>query len=336
MGTLAAVSGIDAPALRPRRIGELLDVAIKIYLRNWRTLFALVLVVAVPLRLLGLVIQLSTQPDRVRITHGPLGDPNVGPSAATKLDASFVTGQLLVGLIGFVVVTVATAACFKAIADAYIGKSCPWQTSLRFVGRRIPALVWLMILFYLGLGLAAVFLVVPAIWLGVAWSVALPVLLLEDVRGTNALGRSWGLVEGRWWATAATLAVGFLLASVVGGIIQGLLVVPLFASGGTGTTSALVAGSIARTASSMLVTPFQAAIVAVVYFDLRVRKEAFDLEVLAERLGLPVPEGAAAEDADRPGGGPHATGGPGQPPFWPPPPGWQAASYGAPAGAADD
>jgi len=34
-------------------------------------------------------------------------------------------------------------------------------------------------------------------------------------------------------------------------------------------------------------TPLQAALVAVVFFDLRVRKEGLDLELLADRLGSP-------------------------------------------------
>ena len=66
----------------------------------------------------------------------------------------------------------------------------------------------------------------------------------------------------------------------------------------------------------------------VLYFDLRVRKEGFDLQLLAERIGL----------APRPAGEyrppPTATLGPApvfsgegeKPPFWPPPPGWKPAS----------
>ncbi|MDP1794532.1 MAG: hypothetical protein Q8K63_10405, partial [Acidimicrobiales bacterium] len=65
-----------------------------------------------------------------------------------------------------------------------------------------------------------------------------------------------------------------------------------------------------------------AAIITVLYIDLRVRKEAFDLELLAETVGvdpagLPtpsfLPEPGSTDDDD-------------QPPFWPPPPGWKPRS----------
>jgi hypothetical protein len=69
----------------------------------------------------------------------------------------------------------------------------------------------------------------------------------------------------------------------------------------------------------MLTTPFTAAIAVVIYVDLRVRKEAFDLQLLAGQLGVDPPEGLSTTyapllPADPPSGS--------QPPFWPPPPGW--------------
>jgi hypothetical protein len=60
-----------------------------------------------------------------------------------------------------------------------------------------------------------------------------------------------------------------------------------------------------------------------VYIDLRVRKEGFDLELLAETVGVDpvgmsvpsfVPEATTLRDDDE------------QPPFWPPPPGWKPRS----------
>jgi hypothetical protein len=67
----------------------------------------------------------------------------------------------------------------------------------------------------------------------------------------------------------------------------------------------------------------------VLYFDLRVRKEAFDLQLLAERIGVePRPEW---ERAPLPAS-PLAPAGHGgaQPPYWPPPPGWKPEPAQAP------
>ena len=73
---------------------------------------------------------------------------------------------------------------------------------------------------------------------------------------------------------------------------------------------------------SLKATPLSAAVLTVLYFDLRVRKEGFDLELLARRLG--VEPGTAAAGADFiPQIVPPPVPSDDQPPFWPPPPGWR-------------
>jgi len=84
--------------------------------------------------------------------------------------------------------------------------------------------------------------------------------------------------------------------------------------------------------------PLLAAVTLVLYVDLRVRKEGFDLQLLAERMGLPPdsdlpPEALApAPPPTTPGGGhwpPVPARPPGQEPaYWPPPPTWWQEQQG--------
>ena len=74
--------------------------------------------------------------------------------------------------------------------------------------------------------------------------------------------------------------------------------------------------AVSGTAGALISTPFSAAYHTVLYFDLRVRKEAFDLRLLASGIGVEPPPGWVPE----PEPAPLPTG---QPPYWPPPPGWQ-------------
>jgi hypothetical protein len=77
--------------------------------------------------------------------------------------------------------------------------------------------------------------------------------------------------------------------------------------------------SLAAAVSSLLTQPFHAAVVTVLYYDLRVRHEGYDIALLAEQLGIELaslPAGTALVP------GPDSVGKPGGPPFWPPPPGW--------------
>src|SRR5262249_47588589 len=114
----------------------------------------------------------------------------------------------------------ATAACFKAVADAWLGATPDAGRSLRFALRNLLRLIWLGIVFGCGLALAFVALVVPGVWLFVAGSLAVPVLLFERAGAFKSLGRSFRLVRGRWWPICGALIVGYLLAGVISGIVQ--------------------------------------------------------------------------------------------------------------------
>jgi hypothetical protein len=77
----------------------------------------------------------------------------------------------------------------------------------------------------------------------------------------------------------------------------------------------------------MLTTPAAAAFATVLYIDLRVRKEGFDLFLLAQRLGVEREPGVAPEAPDFLPAPPAWTGD--QPPFWPPPQGWTPGPPGS-------
>jgi hypothetical protein len=303
---------VGTPTLRPLRIGEVLDVSIKLYARNWKTLLALVAVVAVPLQVISTLVSLSTAPD-ARTVQTSFGTTRTG----YDLSPGYYAGIGVVTLIALVVGILATAACFKAVSDAYLGEKPAIRPSLAFVARRLHSVLWVTLLFYLLVAIGLVLLIVPGIYLAVAFIVAIPALLFEDVRGFKALRRSRRLVKGRWWATFGAIAIGYIMSSVLGNILQGLIVAPVFGTG-AGDTARIVANGFASVLSAVVVTPFQAALATVIYYDLRVRKEGFDLQLLAERLGLPAPPRESVSSEPPPPAG-------SEPPFWPPPPGWSPA-----------
>jgi hypothetical protein len=96
---------------------------------------------------------------------------------------------------------------------------------------------------------------------------------------------------------------------------------------------AVIASTIASSIVAALVHPLRGAITTILYFDLRVRKEAFDLALLAAGLGLPEPD-LSAWPAGSPAPSIRTGGGGEAPPFWPPPPGWKPSAP-APAPAPD-
>ena len=129
----------------------------------------------------------------------------------------------MVLILNFILTALATAACFKAVSDAYLGAKPDWRESLTYARGRFHSVLWVTFISGVGVFFAFFALIIPAVWLYIAWAVAVPALLFEDRKGTKALGRSFGLVKGRWWPTFGVILVGFILASVVGGIVSGLI-----------------------------------------------------------------------------------------------------------------
>lgn len=279
--------------LRPLRVGEALDAAVKIYLRNAGQLVKTVLVVVVPFQVLAALIQSSTL-SGVVLLDGKL----LFPSSSDL--STYRTGQIVTAVIGVFVVLLANAACFRAVSEAYLGESPGWRESVGFGFRRLGSVFWLSLLTVLFLIVALIALVLPGIWLTIAWCVALPALLFEGLTGLAALRRSFALVRGRWWPTFGTLLVAIVILFVVQfvlGLVAGAIVGGLVPGTSTNVAVLIAVGSVLGVLSRIISTPFVAACVTVIYYDLRVRKEGLDLELLARGIGRPGAGPRAAEDA---------------------------------------
>jgi hypothetical protein len=104
----------------------------------------------------------------------------------------------------------------------------------------------------------------------------------------GALTRSWRLVRGRFWRTFGILLFAGVVASIVGYVIQAglfLLVgaVAAWADSGAGggatavAISLAVAGTLGAAIATVATLSFVSAVLAMLYLDLRVRREGLDL-----------------------------------------------------------
>jgi hypothetical protein len=294
----------EAPQLRPLGIGEILDVAMKIVWRNAGTLLRVVVFVVLPVQIASTLIAVSATPN---------ADSNFSGSDV----AAVAVGAGAAGILSFIGSTLASGACFRAIAGAYLGHRTGWRDSIRYALHRLLSILWVTILVGIVTVLGFILCIIPGIYLGVGFSLAIPVLLTEDARGGRALGRSRELVRGNWWRVFAVVALGYLLSAILGGAIEGLVAALTSVSTTPDSVVSALVSIVAGTVSSLVTTPFVAAFLTVLYFDLRVRKEAFDLQLLAERIGVEPPARPAAPTAPGPAESSE------EPPFWPPPPGWK-------------
>ena len=308
------------PQLRTLGLGEIFDVAITIYRRNARVLMTLVFVVVAPLEILSALLQASALPDD---GGGLVTETETGRITFDEEFRRSAIGFGLAALLSFLGATIATGACFKAVADGYVGTRAEWRPALAYAARRLHSILWVSFLGGLLAILGLLLLIVPGVYLYISFAVAVPVLLTEGLRGRHALGRSRRLVKGRFWPTFGVVVLGAILVGIVQGALVGLAGVATF-SEGRETLASFAATTVATVLGSLIATPLTAAFITVLYFDLRVRKEAFDLQLLARQVG--VDPGAAESPArfrEREEARPDALGEDDRPPFWPPPPGWK-------------
>ena len=281
---MTAIGGTD---LRPLGIGEILDAAVRVYRNNFKTLTIAVLVVVLPLSILDTLITASTTENAFDYSE----------TAATEADGGFLAGQLVSTLISILLFSVATAACFHAVMRGYLGESATWQESLAFGLKRMLPVLLLGLLAMLGLIPMFLLLIIPGIWLAVRWSVAAPALLAEDLGPAAALGRSFKLVKGRWWPVFGALVAMTILITVLT-MIVGLLLGAIFTSPDNELIVAIVYTLVIALAYAVTL-PIQSAVFTILYFDLRVRKEGYDLQLAAGGLG----DAPAAMPGEPSGGG---------------------------------
>jgi hypothetical protein len=275
-------------------VGEVLDASFKLYGRHFQTLVICMVVVAVPLAILDTLVQASTIENAFNYSAG----------TDTDTDGTAVAGQIVSGLINNLILPAfATAACLRVLTSGYLGRSATWQESLMFGLRRLWLVIATTILMTLALIAGFIALVLPGFWLFVCFAVAIPALLFEELGPAQALGRSFRLVKGRWWATFAALFVMLVLLLVIVIIVTGAIVGAVLSDSDNEVLGAILT-AIAAIVVTALVYPLQAAVVTLIYFDLRVRKEGFDLQLLAERMGTePAPGVGGAPPAEaQPGG----------------------------------
>jgi hypothetical protein len=108
------------------------------------------------------------------------------------------------------------------------------------------------------------------------FAVALPALILERKGIGRALGRSIELTKGHIWHVLGVV----ICASLIGALLNAALAAGLSViTESSSPTTAVLAQAVANTIASVLTTPFVAAATVALYFDLRIRDEAFDVQI---------------------------------------------------------
>ncbi len=295
--------------LRPLRVTELLDTVFSLYRRNFWLFVAIVAVVQVPYQVIDDLLSLAEPTKPFKPVAGRAPSPaqlNVALHDAALLVA--VVAILLVLSVA-VVVPLQTAAFTKAVSERFLGRPATTGACYRFAVRRWGAL-FILGLIYLGLSLGALIVLallgallvvllgavgaVAAGLLGLAALVAgvicyvrvlvaSPALVLEGIGPWTSIRRSWALSSGhagRAFGVLVSLVLVELLVTALLGIVFGIPAGLVGISTGPG----IFIRDLGTLITGVLAAPILAGGLTLLYFDLRVRKEAFDLELLAQQL----------------------------------------------------
>lgn len=146
------------------------------------------------------------------------------------------------------------------------------------------------------LGVSLVGLLIPMVisalvssYLSIKFSVASPAMVLENLGVFAAIGRSWSLTRGNFWRlfgiNILTAIITFMVAGIFGGIAEALGAI--FIVVGSSSPEDMIASlnttyiliMVMSTIAQLLILPFTSSVNALLYIDLRMRKEGLDVEL---------------------------------------------------------
>jgi hypothetical protein len=291
--------------LRPMEFGEILDGALSLFRRH----FGLFLKLSLAVMWLPIAVGVYW---RVRFLGLAGANPEQAAALLEGALVSFTLWAVVFGLVYGAGMLLLTAGSIRIISDSYLGREPQFGEALGYgVGKIVPLFLvglgksLLLVLVGVlcgiviavtatagktlgpGLAILGVFAeAVATIWLVVyvatGYMVTTPVVVLETLPSSfDSFGRSWELTRGARGRVFGLVFVGTLIAgflpqivlSALGGLVTELL------------PAAVLPWTIVAAALPIVLTPIVPCILTLAYYDLRVRREGFDLQLLSEQLG---------------------------------------------------
>jgi len=296
--------------VKPMGVGEILDRSIRLLRQYFWLFFIIIFIPQAVFFMVNFGLQFLIAGD-------------ITQDFSMAMGAGFGLSAFLAVLIFLVLQFWAQGALIHAVSETYLGHNTSVKASYGAMRSRLGRLIgtlilWSILVFgipalfgigaavvapslaMMGLGglivgIIAVVAVILAIWifatLFLKWLLADKVVVLEEVAWMKALRRSKELMKGRtepgFWKSVKTKAsliilVGFLIGLGIHLLFQlpGVLLGIVFPGGLVVNT---VQGVLNMVATS-LATAYTAIAMILFYYDIRVRKEGFDLRMMAEKL----------------------------------------------------
>jgi glycerophosphoryl diester phosphodiesterase family protein len=269
-------------SLRPMSLGELLDRSFFLYRRNF-----------------ALFVGIIALPHLVLLAFQLIG-VGIRPRTTAAFTAMSVVWTLATMVIYLGAIAASQGATVIAVSKVHLGSNTSVSESFGGIKGRILYLALIMIGVGIGVGIGILLLIVPGIILALMWAVTIPVAVLEDKGLRDATSRSAELTKGSRGRIFMIYFLYFVLMYTVYILweVPILIALGIFARGHHPMTVMPVWSQIAFPVGTFLsvclVGPLLTIALSLVYYDQRVRKEAFDLQLMMSALdgahgGTPAP-----------------------------------------------
>jgi hypothetical protein len=328
--------------LRPLMFGEIMDGSFQAIRRNPKAMLGAAVLAQSLTAILAAVITAVTATSMGSIEAWA---ESASPAEAASLGVGFFSAFLVVGLLTLLISAVLQGAMVVPVARAILNRRTGFRQMWALSRSRAGALVRLALLLVaagiLAFGLLAALavalvssmegtgalLLIPlvlasialSIWIAVKLMVAPAAVVIEELGALAGLRRSWELTRANWWRILGIT----LVVSILVGVISQVVMIPVsllagflttftdpLGGGGDAAATAVALGVVTAVLGALvgaLGYAFQTSVMALLYMDLRMRKDGLDITLLrlaesgADPDGVP---GRGADNVRRPDNGP--------------------------------
>lgn len=297
-------------ALRPMSTGEVLDRTFNLYRNNFQ-LFAGIATILSLASLIGALLLVVMGVGAFTTT------PDLrNPGGLVLLVFAWGIGYLLCYLVGY---ALSQGATIYAVSQVHLGHRTTIKESYNKIRPQLGSIIFIIFIVFLRIfGALLLAYILTALMVGAAiaagagviaavlgfcllagaavwmfsivckYALAVPACLLEKVKGVAALRRSRELAQGSLFRIFIVLLMVFILNFVFNLALQyaGQIVLSSYALIGWNMLAGFVASTLSFPISNIAYSLF--------YYDQRVRKEAFDLQLMMEAVGQVPPAQSAA------------------------------------------
>ena len=341
--------------LRPLMFGEIIDASFQTIRRNARAMLGAALLAQSLAVVLAAVFTAGSVVSAASLETW-VEDLNEQDMAAAGL--AFLAAVLLVGLLTIFLSAVLQGAMVVPVARSVLNRTTGFRQMWTLARSRAGALIrlacllvlgWLLgAALFVGLAVAVVaavggigaLILIPvgfgglalSIWIYIKVLVAPAAVVIEELGAVDGLRRSWHLTRGNWWRVLGiTLVVAIMVGIIAQVVTIPVSLLPAFYTSVVsphGGADQAVAAGVAIAVVTAIVTAlvggvgyaFQTAVMALLYLDLRMRKDGLDIALLRQMESGADPDGVPGRGIPvhgKPGpGGPATNPGPAYRP-WP-------------------